>query len=134
MDIKIADVMTPTEAQNKNNILGIVAIEIVADDGSVLVKLNGITVRKAKDGTRFLAMPSYKIGKEGQEKWLNYYKMFPSEGDESEMSKKQRSRMDKLAQDAMRILDNGGTRQRTANTPTPVAAAKTSNKKEPWDV
>ncbi len=135
MEIKIVDVMTPSPAQTQNNILGTVAVEILADDGSVIVRLNGLTVRKAKDGTKFLAMPSFQVGKEGNEKWLNHFKLFPGNNDESDLSKKQRARMDKVATDAIRILENGGTRQRNTGAPAsakaPVAAGK---KKEPWDV
>ena len=136
MEIKIADVVTPSPAQAAKNILGTVAVEVCADDGSVIARLNGITVRKAKDGTRFLAMPSYQIGEGDNKKYLNHYTIFPGKSDDSDTSKKQRARIDKLATDAIRLLDSGGTRIR-GQAPAMAAPAKTASatsKKEPWDV
>lgn len=133
MDIKIADVIAPSPAQVKKNIFGTINIEICADDGTTVVRLNGITVKKSKDGTRFLAMPSFKIGQEDNEKWLHHYTLFPNKNDDSPLTQKQRARMDKLTIDAMRLLDSGGTK-RTDNTAKPTAAASTTTKKqEPWD-
>lgn len=130
MDIKVTDVMMPSEAQKNSNIHGSVSIEILADDGSTVVRLSGISVRKTKDGTRFLAMPSFPVGKGDQAKYLNHYSIFPGKGDDSDLSKKQRARMDKLTADVMRILDAGGTKRKET---APKPAAATGTKKEPWD-
>jgi hypothetical protein len=137
MEIKIIDVMTPSQAQAKNNILGSVTLEITADDNTPIVRLTGITVKKSKDGNRFLSMPSFKVGQADKERWLNHYSIFPGKADDSELSQKQRKRMDKLTQDVLRVLDSGGTKQRTETYPkqnNSTASASSSKKTEPWDV
>lgn len=56
MDIKIIDVIAPSEKQKENNILGTVNLEIVTPNGNTIAKLMGLTVRKNQKGERFLAI------------------------------------------------------------------------------
>ncbi len=141
MNVKILEVIPPSEKQTQSNIHGTVNLMIEADNGTPVVRLSGITVRKDKSGNSFLSMPSYKVGTDKDAKYYNHFQLFPLINDNEEASSSQKDRLNALTQEVVRIVANGGTK-RTNNTPTaktaPVAASipakPISNNKSPWEI
>lgn len=138
MDIKIVDVIAPSDKQKANNILGTVNLEIVTPNGNTIAKLMGLTVRKNQKGERFLASPSYKVeGKDG-DKWYNHFSIFPPKGEDQTYNDSQRKLQQQLTDEVLRVLDNGGMkRDKTSSSSKPAAAATSSapakTEKRPWD-
>jgi hypothetical protein len=136
MKINISQVFTPSPNQTAKGILGTANLAILDDEGNPVAYLNGMTVRRTKDGkNRFLSMPSYAIKKEGETQYRNHFALFPS-GKEDSSRQAQRARMDSLTNDVLRILDNGGTHKKdfgnapTAANPTPPPVPPAA---EPWE-
>jgi len=134
MEVKIAEVYTPSDAQLKSNIHGSVNLEILGDDGTPYARLSGLTIRKSKEGAFFLAPPSYKVEKAGQDvKYYNHFALFPVKtGDEFKaFNEKQKDRMKALTDDVMRLIAKGGTKRNT-QTPAPSIPPRAQSKAEPW--
>jgi hypothetical protein len=132
MKIKISQVFTPSDLQKAKGIMGTANLAIVDGDDNPIVYLNGMTVRRTKDGKqRFLSMPSYSIQKGGETQYRNHFSMFPS-SKESESRDAQRARMDSLTNDVLRILDNGGTHP-NSKPAAPAAPATATATTPSWD-
>lgn len=137
-DIQIVDVIAPSENQIKSNILGTVNLMIVGQDSLPIARLNGLTVRKNKEGKRFLAAPSYPVGEGDKKQWYNHFTLFPTKTDDDSFNNKQRATMDVLTEEVLRILDTGGTRKRGPSSGKPQATAAApapsvaTSKKDPW--
>lgn len=128
MQLKIKDVLVPTDNQTKAGIHGSVTIEITGTDNMPIVTVNNITVKKNKNGEMFLSMPAYKNG----DKYYNYVDLFKLSDNEAnnETQKKLRS---ELTKEVIRILEAGGTK-RPAKTNTPPAVGTAPAKgKFPWE-
>lgn len=136
ININILDVIPPSQAQTSKNILGTVNVQICAADGVPIARLNGLSVRKNnKDGTRFLAMPSYPVGKEGDTKYYPHFNLFPTKQGDEAFTKAQHDRMNAFTTEVLRVLDNGGTRKPASSGAQSAPAATTAPaKKEPWSV
>jgi len=136
MKINITDVFVPSENQVKANIHGTVNLEIVDDNGTTITKLSGICVRKnTKDGTFFLAPPSYMHEKNGEKKYNNHFSLFPfKQGDGNDTyNKGQKDALNTLTADVVRVLSKGGTSNKSSAAKTPPPAASTPAKSnEPW--
>ena len=138
INIKVTDVFTPSDKQQSVGIHGTVNLEVVGDNGHTIIKANGISIRKnGNDGSRFLAEPSYKVSKDGQDKYWSHFKMYPGKKDDHPYNEAQRAESDKLNAEVLRILDAGGSRQNqdkptTTATAAPAAATSTPNN-NPWD-
>ena len=134
MNIKITDVFTPSDRQLSAGIHGTVNLEIVGDNGHTVARLNGISVRKnSKDGSRFLAEPSYKVEKDGQTNYWNHFKVYPGRKDDQAYNESQRNESDALTAEILRVLDAGGTKRDNKGAMPTVAATTTSVDSEPWD-
>ena len=132
MKINIADVIPPTEKQVASNIHGTVNLSISAEDGTPVVRLNGISVRKAKDGNMFLAMPTYRIGSGPKPSYYPHFKLFPGKRDDTAFNEAQRARSDELTATVLKKLKEGGTRQvKTATAPATSEPSITVDQ-EPW--
>lgn len=141
MNVKILEVIPPSDKQTQSNIHGTVNLMIEADNGTPVVRLSGITVRKDKSGNSFLSMPSYKVGDNKEAKYYNHFQLFPLINDNEEASSNQKDRLNALTQEVVRLVASGGTK-RTSNTPpaktAPVTASApaktTNNSKSPWEI
>lgn len=137
INIKVVDVFTPSDKQQSVGIHGTVNLEIVGDNGHTIIKANGISIRKnSKDGSRFLAEPSYKVTKDGADKYWSHFKMYPGKKDDQSYNESQRAESDKLNAEILRILDAGGTRaneSKPSNTATTAPAATSTASNNPWD-
>ena len=137
MQINISDVFTPSDKQQSVGIHGTINLEVIGDNGHSIVKLNGISIRKnSKDGSRFLAEPSYKVTKNGQDNYWSHFKMYPGKKDDQPYNESQRSQSDALTTEILRILDDGGTRvneNKPSNTATTAPAAASTTSNNPWD-
>lgn len=132
MQIKILDVLTPTEKQKNSGIYGTVNLGI-EHDGVMIARLSGITVRKSGQGSMFLSEPSYSVGDGENKKWYKHYNLYP--GPRGDEGASQREAKDKVTTEVLRILENGGTKransggtqsQNTASTPSSSAPV------DPW--
>jgi hypothetical protein len=138
MDIKIIDVIAPSEKQKENNILGTVNLEIVTPNGNTIAKLMGLTVRKNQKGERFLASPSYKVSGKDGDKWYNHFSIFPPKGEDQTYNDSQRKLQQQVTDEVLRSLDNGGTKrnntapQGSKPAATSSAAAPKTDRR-PWD-
>lgn len=134
MNIKICDVFAPSDKQLNVGIHGTVNLEIIGDNGNAIVRLNGIAVRKnGKDGSRFLAEPSYKVTKDGVDKYWSHFKVYPGKKDDQSYNESQRNESDALINEILRVLDNGGTKQDNGNSAPQAVASTTSKDNEIWD-
>lgn len=143
MNIQIVDVIPPSEAQVKSNILGTVNLMIVGEDNMPIARLNGLTVRRNKQEKRFLAAPSYPVGEGEKKQWYNHYTMFPTKTDDDSFNNKQRATMDTLTEEVLRVLDSGGTRkqkpsgggggQAKPQAVAPTSSSAGSKTKDPWN-
>lgn len=125
MQLKIKDVIVPSENQIKVGILGTVSIEIIGANNLPVVTVSNITVRKNKNSEMFLSMPSYKNG----EKYYNYVDLFRLSDDEATNNTQKNLRAE-LTKEVLRILESGGTRKPTNK---PVATSTTSKTNFPWE-
>lgn len=131
MNIEIVEVMNPSEKQKAAGILGSVNLAITDDNGVQVVYLRGIGIRSTKDGkSRFLSPPSYQFEKDGEKRYVPHFKIFPF-GDNEELNKTQRGRMNTLTDDVLRALDKGHTRPSATQSPAPQATAP-AGAPEPW--
>lgn len=138
MKINIKDVFTPSDKQKSVGIHGTVNLEVVADNGHVIIAANGISVRKnGNDGSRFLAEPSYKVQKEGEEaKYWSHFRLYPGKKDDQPYNESQRAESDTLTTEILRMLDAGGTKQAQTSPSTTSAAPATASStpsNNPWD-
>jgi hypothetical protein len=135
MKINIAGVHAPTEKQRNVGIHGSVNLELASPDGTVIARLNGITVRESKAGNKFMSPPAFKItGKDGNDKWLQHYNLFPLGNDESDNTT-QRDNLNKLTQEVLRMLNDAGNGQSSPQS-APVTQGSvnpSSNDSEPWN-
>ena len=137
MNVNIVNVFAPSEAQKKSNIFGNVNIEIVANDGTLIVRLSGITLRKTKSQDYFLSMPSYDYTKDGEKQYRKHFDLFPlKSGDENKsFNDEQKKRAKALTDEVIRLANNGGT-QKPSNNPSKAASVKPvsapASKPEPW--
>lgn len=139
MNIKIVEVIGPSDKQKAAGILGSVNLAITDDNDVQVVYLRGIGIRSTKDGkSRFLSPPSYKMTRDGQDKYVPHFKIFPF-GEDETLNKTQRDRMNQLTDDVLRALDKGHTRSAgdnpTASTPAapqPAPQAAPAGATEPW--
>lgn len=132
MKINIVGVNAPTEKQRSVGIHGSVNLELAGTDGSVIARLNGITVRQSKSGNKFMSPPAFKItGKDGADKWLQHFNLFPLSGDEG-TNAVQKENLNKLTQEVLRMLDGNNNGQQQASSPAPVAQNTASSDAEPW--
>lgn len=143
MNIKITDVFVATEKQKASGILGTVNLGIHSEDGTIVARLNGITVRNGEKG-QFLAMPSWKQGEGAEAKYRNHFQVFPFEHENEEFNNKQKTRMDLLLKEVNRIISNGGTSKPklpansapkvTQSAPVAPKAAPAKANEDPWNV
>ena len=135
MKINIAGVHAPTEKQRNVGIHGSVNLELSSPDGTVIARLNGITVRESKAGNKFMSPPAFKItGKDGNDKWLQHYNLFPLGNDESNNTA-QRDSLNKLTQEVLRMLDGAGgnnSQNSAQSTPVTQSSVNPTNDSEPW--
>lgn len=132
-NINILDVIPPSEKQAGAGIHGTVNLEITGPDGTPVCKLNGIAVRKTKDGSsRFLGEPSYPVTRDGDTKYYRHFQMFPRRKDDEDFNNAQRAANDALTEEVLRLLDGGGTKQR-AQGATAAPAGNAPATKDPWE-
>jgi hypothetical protein len=136
MKINIAGVHAPTEKQRNVGIHGSVNLELSSPDGTVIARLNGITVRESKAGNKFMSPPAFKIvGKDGSDKWLQHYNLFPLGNDESN-NIVQKDSLNKLTQEVLRMLDGAGSKNSQSSaqsTPVTQGSVNPANETEPWN-
>lgn len=138
MKINIAGVHSPSEKQRNVGIHGSVNLELVSPDGTVIARLNGITVRESKAGNKFMSPPAFKItGKDGNDKWLQHYNLFPLGSDDA-TNVIQRESLNQLTQEVLRMLEGGGSNHNSESSASPApapraAASPSSNDAEPWN-
>ena len=106
-NIKILDVRTPSQKQKQSGIEGTVNLGIVDTDGTVIVRLSGITMRRSKAGALFLSEPSYSVGTGAETKWWKHFNLYPITSDSDGDS--QKSKKSTLTDEIVSILESGGT-------------------------
>jgi hypothetical protein len=127
MEIKILDVLTPSDKQKNSGILGTINLGIV-NDGVMITKLHGLTVRKSKSGNYFLSEPSYPVGEGDNKNWYKHFTLYP--GPAGPEGQSQRDSKDALTKEVIRILENGGTKRKEATGAVASTAPKAA---DPWD-
>ena len=137
MKINIAGVHAPTEKQRNVGIHGSVNLELSSPDGTVIARLNGITVRESKSGNKFMSPPAFKItGKDGNDKWLQHYNLFPLGADDA-TNTTQRESLNQLTQEVLRMLDGAGDNSSQSSPKSaPVTQGSvnpSNNDSEPWN-
>ena len=138
MQIKILDVLTPSDKQKAAGIHGTVNLGI-ENDGVLVTRLSGITIRKSGQGSMFMSEPSYAVGEGDNKKWYKHYNLYP--GPRGDEGASQRQAKDKLTTEVLRVLESGGTKRRetgttsntsTANTGAPSTASSATAASDPW--
>lgn len=128
MKLNISGVFTPSQKQKSVGIHGSASVEIVSDEGAVVARLSGITVRESKTGNKFLSMPSFKVsGKEG-DKWLKHFNLFPL-GEDADYNNSQKEGMAKFTNEVLRLLDEKSSGN---NEPDQPAKTTSTSQAEPW--
>ena len=126
MEIKILDVFTPSEKQKASGIEGTVNLGL-EHDNVLIIRANGITIRKAKSGNMFLSEPSYSVGDGDDKKWWKHFMLYP--GPRGEEGETQRNAKDALTSEVLRVLESGGTKRKESPVTTTSNAAPA---RDPW--
>ena len=128
MKVNISGVFTPSPKQKAAGIYGAASVEVISDEGFVIARLSGVTVRESKTGNKFLSMPSFKVSGKDGDRWLKHYNLFPL-GEDADYNNSQKESMAKFTNEILRLLEeksSGNTEQE------PAAATKNSTDAEPW--
>mgnify|MGYP003147717278 CR=1 FL=1 len=127
MKINISGVFTPSPKQIAAGIYGAASVEVVSDDGFVIARLSGITVRESKTGSKFLSMPSFKISGKDGDKWLKHFNLFPL-AEDADYNNAQKESMSKFTNEILRLLEEKSSGN---NQPVPTKTITTADA-EPW--
>jgi len=127
MKVNISGVFTPSPKQTAAGIHGAASVEVVSDEGFVIARLSGITVRESKAGSKFLSMPSFKISGKDGDKWLKHFNLFPL-GEDADYNNAQKESMSKFTNEILRLLEEKSSGN---NQPAPTKTATTADA-EPW--
>jgi len=127
MKVNISGVYAPSPKQKAAGIHGAASVEVVSDDGYIITRLSGITVRESKTGNKFLSMPSFKISGKDGDKWLKHFNLFPL-SDDNDYNNAQKESMAKFTNEILRLLEE----KISDNDQQEPTKATTTADAEPW--